>query len=127
HMKGHKTSCPGVCYRQVARIGGSGLERVYYIIFKKAGKVFEERVGRQDGYRFVNYLQANFGAKEPKQISQMDAHRLRLNLSKNLAPQTVKHILVLLQRIILFGVNRGLCQGLAFNTKEQSNDYYLSF
>ena len=118
-MKRPKTTSPGVCYRQVARIGGSGLERVYYIIFKKDGKVFEAKVGRQDGYRFANHLQAHFGAKEPKQISQMDAHRLRLNLSKNLAPRTVKHILVLLQRIILFGVNRGLCQGLAFNTKEQ--------
>jgi len=171
-MKRIKTNYPGVVYREVDRIGGNGLERVYYIIFKKDGKVFEEKVGRQyaddmtparasriraerienrrkspkeiraekaatkwtvgrlwqeyvhdkppthswrqDGYRFANYLQATFGAKEPKQISQMDAHRLRLNLSKNLAPQTVKHILVLLQRIILFGVKRGLCQGLAF-------------
>jgi integrase len=171
-MKRIKTSYPGVVYREVNRIGGSGLERVYYIIFKKDGKVFEEKVGRQyaddmtparaariraerienrrmspkeiraekaatkwtvnrlwqeyihdkppthtwrqDGYRFANYLQANFGAKEPKQISQMDGHRLRINLSKNLAPQTVKHILVLLQRIILFGVKRGLCQGLVF-------------
>jgi hypothetical protein len=106
----------------VARSGGSGLERVYYIIFKKDGKVFGEQVGRQAGYSFANYLQTNFGAKEPKQISQMDAHRLRLNLSKNLTPRSVKHIMVLLQRIILFGVNRGLCQGLATHTKEQSND-----
>ena len=46
-MKRHKTNYPGVFYRQVDRIGGSGLERVYYIIFKKDGKVFEEKVGRQ--------------------------------------------------------------------------------
>jgi hypothetical protein len=55
-MSRHKTTYSGVCYRQVARIGGSGLERVYYIIFKKDGKVFEEKVGRQDGYRFANYF-----------------------------------------------------------------------
>ena len=46
-MKRHKTNYPGVFYRQVDHIGGSGLERVYYIIFKKDGKVFEEKVGRQ--------------------------------------------------------------------------------
>jgi hypothetical protein len=137
-MKRIKTNYPGVVYREVDRIGGNGLERVYYIIFKKDGKVFEEKAGRQyaddmtparaariraerienrrkspkeiraekaatkwtvgrlwqeykndkppthswrqDGYRFANYLQATFGAKEPKQISQMDAHRLRINL-----------------------------------------------
>jgi hypothetical protein len=53
-MKRYKTTYPGVCYRQVARRGGVGLERVYYIIFKKDGKVFEEKVGRQDGYHFAN-------------------------------------------------------------------------
>jgi integrase len=171
-MKRHKTTYPGVFYREVVRIGGNGLERVYYIVFKKNGKVFEEKVGRQyaddmtparaariraerienrrkspkeiraekvatkwtvgrlwqeyvhdkpathswrqDRYRYENYLKATFGAKEPKQISQIDVHRLRLNLGKHLKPQTVKHILVLLQRIVLLGVKRGLCQGLSF-------------
>jgi hypothetical protein len=46
-MKRHKTTYPGMFYREVDRIGGNGLERVYYIIFKKDGKVFEEKVGRQ--------------------------------------------------------------------------------
>jgi integrase len=171
-MKRHKTTYPGVFYREVDRIGGNGRERVYYIVFKKNGKVFEEKVGRQyaddmtparaariraerienrrkspkeiraekattkwtvgrlwqeyihdkpathswrqDRYRYENYLKATFCAKEPKQISQIDAHRQRLNLGKHLKPQTVKHILVLLQRLILFGVKRGLCQGLSF-------------
>jgi integrase len=171
-MKRHRTTYPGVFYREAERIGGNGLERVYYIVFKKDGKVFEEKAGRQyaddmtparaariraerienrrkspkeiragkaatkwtvgrlwqeythdkpatqswrqDGYRFENYLKATFAAKEPKQISQIEVHRLRINLLKTLAAQTVKHILVLLQRIILFGVKRGLCQGLNF-------------
>jgi hypothetical protein len=46
-IKRNKTNDPGVVYREVDRIGGNGLERLYYIIFKKDGKVFEEKVGRQ--------------------------------------------------------------------------------
>ena len=170
-MKRHKTIYPGVFYREAERIGGRGLERVYYIVFKKDGKVIEEKVGRQfkddmtpakaatirgervegkrksrkeirqaaakikwtvdrlwqeythdkpdtktwltDRYRYQKFL-SNLGAKEPKNISQMDIHRLRINLSKTLQPQTVKHVLRLLARIINFGVNKGLCPGLSF-------------
>ncbi len=46
-MKRHKTSYPGVFYREADRIGGKGPERVYYIVFKKDGKVIEEKAGRQ--------------------------------------------------------------------------------
>lgn len=46
-MKRIKTEYPGLFYREAVRIGGKGMERVYYIVFKKAGKVFEEKVGRQ--------------------------------------------------------------------------------
>lgn len=46
-MKRHKTDYPGVFYREAERIGGKGLERVYYIVFKQDGKVFEEKAGRQ--------------------------------------------------------------------------------
>jgi integrase len=165
-MKRHKTNYPGVFYRQVARVGSSGIERVYYIIFKKDGKVFEEKVGRQfsndmtparaariraeriegkrqsrkeireaaadikwtidrlwqeynagwrtDGGRYANHLKASFGEKEPHNISQLDIQRLRITLSKTLKPQTVKHILILLQRIINYGMNKGLCDGLGF-------------
>jgi len=42
-----KTKYPGVFYREAARIGGPGIEKVYYIVFKQGGKVFEEKVGRQ--------------------------------------------------------------------------------
>jgi integrase len=42
-----KTNYPGVYYRLTRRIGKKGEERVYYIVFKKDGKVFEEKVGRQ--------------------------------------------------------------------------------
>ncbi len=46
-MKRIKTSYPGVYYREVRRLGGPGKEKVYYIVFKKDGKVDEEKVGRQ--------------------------------------------------------------------------------
>jgi integrase len=42
-----KTAYPGVYFREARRIGGKGMERVYYIVFKKNGKVHEEKVGRQ--------------------------------------------------------------------------------
>ena len=165
-MKRHKTNYPGVFYRQVGRVGSSGLERVYYIIFKKDGKLFEEKVGRQfsddmtparaarvraqriegkrqsrkevreaaaeikwtvdrlwnqynagwrtDWGRYENHLKSPFGGKEPQEISQIEVHRLRINLSKTLKPQTVKHVLILLQRIINFGVKNGLSAGLGF-------------
>jgi integrase len=171
-MKRHKTTYPGVFYREAERIGGTGFEKVFYIVFKKNGKVHEEKVGRQfaddmtparaariraeriegkrksrkeireaeaeikwtvdrlwqeyvhdkpstkgwtvDRYRYQKFLQPGFGAKEPKAIAQIDVHRLRINLAKNLQPQTVKHVLRLLARIINFGVKKGLCHGLAF-------------
>ena len=46
-MKRVKTEYHGVFYREAIRIGGKGTERVFYIVFKKAGKVCEEKVGRQ--------------------------------------------------------------------------------
>lgn len=42
-----KTNYPGVFYREAQRIGQKGIEKVYYIVFKKRGKGFEEKVGRQ--------------------------------------------------------------------------------
>jgi len=37
----------GVYYRTVKRQGGKGKERIYYVVFKKDGKVYEEKVGGQ--------------------------------------------------------------------------------
>ena len=46
-MKRYKTKYPGVFYREGQRIGGKGLEKIYYIVFKKDRKVIEEKAGRQ--------------------------------------------------------------------------------
>ena len=42
-----QTKYPGIFYRETERIGGKGTEKVYYIVFKKDGKVYEEKAGRQ--------------------------------------------------------------------------------
>lgn len=173
-MKRFKTDYPGVFYRKADRIGGKGTEKVYYIVFKKAGKVIEEKVGRQyaddvtaakaarfradriegrrksrqeireaskaikeawtlsriwdeyygqkpdsksirtDKCRFENHIKPVLGSKEPHEIIRLDVDRLRISLSKKLKPQTVKHVLGLLKRIVSFGVKRQLCLGLNF-------------
>ncbi|MFZ5448169.1 MAG: tyrosine-type recombinase/integrase [Thermodesulfobacteriota bacterium] len=69
---------------------------------------------RTDRYRYQKFLQATFGAKEPKDLSQIMVHRLRINLSKALSAKTVKNVLELLERIVNFGVKKGLCPGLGF-------------
>jgi len=42
-----KTEFPGVFYRHARRAGKKGADRVYYLVFKKDGKVLEEKVGSQ--------------------------------------------------------------------------------
>jgi integrase len=46
-MKRHAAGYPGVFYRLADRISGRGKERVYYVRYKKDGKLLEEKVGRQ--------------------------------------------------------------------------------
>jgi integrase len=45
--KRFKTSKTGVYYRISKRVGGSGDEKVFYVAFKKNGKVTEAKAGRQ--------------------------------------------------------------------------------
>jgi integrase len=171
-MKRHKTTYPGIFYREAERIGGKGLEKVYYIVFKKDGKVCEEKVGRQfkddmtpsraariraeriegkrqsrkeireaaaeikwtvgrlwehyathkpsnkslktDQGRFQKYIEPTLSQKEPQDLSPMDLDRLRIGAAKRLKPQTVKHVIALLVRIVNHGARLGLCPGLSF-------------
>jgi len=171
-LKRIKTNYPGVFYIEGTSTATGKPEKIFYIRYRKAGKLIEEPAGRQyandmtsaraaiiraekiagkkpsrkeiregksaikwtidrlwneyvhdkpttkgwtvDRYRYEKYLKATLGNKEPQAIVQMDVHRLRITISKTLAPQTVKHSLRLLQRIINFGVKKGLCPGLGF-------------
>jgi hypothetical protein len=46
-MKRYKTEYKGVFYRIGEKISAKGKEKIFYIVFKKNGNVFEEKVGHQ--------------------------------------------------------------------------------
>ncbi len=79
----------------------------------EANKADSKAINTDKG-RFKKYLLPDFGNKEPHEIIRLDVDRLRVKLLKTLKPQTVKHILGLLKRIVHFGVARQLCQNLNF-------------
>ncbi len=61
------------------------------------------------GY-YNKYLREPFAAKTPAEITTLDLDRLRTAMSKaGKAPQTIKHALGLLRRLIRFGAERGIC------------------
>ncbi len=181
-MKRHKTKYAGVFYIQGTAAKGNRPEKIYYIRYRKAGKLVEEKAGRQyqddmtparaagiraeriegkgksnrderkaaeavkhrwtvgrlweayreqlpdnratrtDSGRYENHLKKPFGNKEPKDIVKMDTDRIRINLLKTHSPQTVKHVLVLLKRIINFGYGQGWIAPLHFNITIPSVD-----
>lgn len=81
---------------------------------KGAEKEAESISIRCEGYRFNKYLKPKYGDKAPSELHQLDVDRLRINLLKIRAPQTVKHVLGLLKRLCSFGVTKQLCQGIGF-------------
>ena len=60
------------------------------------------------------HLKQVFGNREPRDIFPLDIQRVKNNLLKKRAPQTVQHVLELLRRIINFRVNNKLCQSIDF-------------
>lgn len=62
-----------------------------------------------DANRFTNYLAKPFGNKTPDEIITLDVDRVRMKMLKEKSPQTTKHVMALLKRIINFGTKRGLC------------------
>lgn len=67
-----------------------------------------------DRGRYEKYLRPGLGNKEPLNIAHLEVDRLRIGLAKTRKPQTVKHVLALLKRIINFGANKGLCLATPF-------------
>lgn len=180
-QKRFKTNYPGVYYVKGTAIGTGKTEKIYYIRYRKNGKLIEEKAGRQfqndmtparaaqlrtrriegelsnkekrealeakrraeegrltidrlwnlyketltnnktrkiDEGRYNKYLKDPLGDKEPDELLLLDVDRLRLNLRKILSPQTVKHVLTLLTRIINYGVKGNLCNPLPFHIKK---------
>ena len=81
-----------------------------------------EGVNRSDASFWRVYLEKPFANKEPHELVKLDTDRLRINLLKTKTPQTVKHVVALLRRIINFGVDRGLCPALPFKITLPSVD-----
>ena len=72
--------------------------------------VIDRKDTRTDKNRYQRYLSHLFSDKAPDEISTIDIDNLRHKLLKDqLSPQTVKHALGLLLRLIRFGVHKGLC------------------
>jgi len=67
-----------------------------------------------DRSRFQKFIEPALGKKEPRELSPLDVDRLRISTAKNHKPQTVKHVIALLVRIINYGARLGLCPGLGF-------------
>jgi integrase len=170
--KRQETIYPGIFFREAKRIGKSGTEKVYYALYKKDGKLYEEKVGRQhmndmtpakaatirgeliegkrkrraeiraeskrkkwtisalweeytkqnpnlkglipDRSRFNKYIEKSIGNKEPSELMPLDIARLKQKYLKGKSPQTIKHNLTLVMRLINFGSNQGLTKPLSF-------------
>ena len=74
----------------------------------------ESKTLKIDKGRFEKHIKPTLGSKEPKDIILLDVQRLTRNLSKKLKPQTVRHVLGLLKRIIRFGMKNQYCRELPF-------------
>lgn len=61
---------------------------------------------RGDIYRYNNYIAPVFGAKTPDEMATLDIDRLRSELLLCLRPQTVKHVLEQIKRILNFAVKK---------------------
>ena len=82
------------------------------------GRIWEEfqtqkaalKSARDDKSRWGLYLEKNFSGKEVSEVVTLDIDRVRHRLLKaGKAPATVKQVIVLLKRIINFGVRKGMC------------------
>ena len=54
------------------------------------------------------------GDKKLEDLAPLDLDRLRIRLLKEKAPQTVKHVMGLINRISHFAKNKRLCKGIDF-------------
>jgi len=183
-LQRQKTDYPGVYFVMGKAVSTGKPEKIYYIRYRKSGKLIEEKAGRQfqddmtpsrasnlrglriEGKQASNeekrqadkeikaveankwtidrlwkkyksnnpnlkglktyksqyklWLKPAFANKEPYEILQLDVDRLRLKMLKKRKPQTVKHVLSLLNRIVNFGVRKQLCDGFKFQIEMPS-------
>lgn len=60
-----------------------------------------------DFLRYRKYLSPSLGPKEPHELRTLDLTRISRSLTGRLKPQTIKHLLALVKRLLLFGVRQG--------------------
>ncbi|OGH00581.1 MAG: hypothetical protein A2600_00390 [Candidatus Lambdaproteobacteria bacterium RIFOXYD1_FULL_56_27] len=70
-----------------------------------------------DKLRYHKHIQPRFGAKEPSELCPLDLDRLRVELLKTRQPQTVKHVLAQIKRLVNYGAKKGVCSPLAFHVE----------
>ena len=167
----------GVFFVQVSRATGYGTEKIYYIRYRKQGRLIEEKVGGQfrdsmtpskaaairgiriegreatnaeqraalrqaasdadkawtlnriwqlfeeekrtnrsigdDKIRYHRHIEPLLGGKSIPEMTGADIDRLRTGLEQGgKAPQTVKHVLMLLKRLLHFAVRKELVEAL---------------
>jgi len=85
------------------------------------GRLFEEYHGqltgsgaKTDKSYWNNHLKKTFAGKKPEDLVKLDTDRIRIPLLKTKSPQTVKHVMALLRRIINHGVKQGYIKPLGF-------------
>lgn len=74
----------------------------------------ENKSLKTDRGRFLKHIKPTLGDKEPHEIVLLDIQRLTRNLSQKLKPQTVRHVLGILKRIIHYGMKHQYCGPLPF-------------
>lgn len=70
---------------------------------------------RTDACNWKKHIPKRFGDKEPCELVKFQTDRLRVTLLKTLSPQTTKHILSLLNRVIRYGLDQGITPPLPFS------------
>lgn len=167
----------GVYFIEVARVAGYGMEKVYYIRYRKQGKLIEEKVGGQyrdnmtaakaasirgqrmegkdatneekraavraakveedsrysfnklwslfeeaksanrtvkdDRIRYNLHIAPSLGTKSIPELTVHDIDKLRVKLERaGKSPQTVKHVLTLIKRMLNFALRRGYVESI---------------
>ena len=74
----------------------------------------ESKTLKTDRGRFEKHIKPSLGEKQPHEIILLDIQRLTHNLEKKLKPQTVRHALGILKRIIHYGMKHQYCGPLPF-------------
>ena len=69
---------------------------------------------KTDKSYWKNHLEKSFSKRKPKDLVKDDTDGIRVSLLKRRSPQTVKHVLALLRRIINHGIKQGYIAPLTF-------------